>query len=51
MKYRIDSPAYEGAPQVWDVVRIEDDFVVCRIFTKEEDAEMIRDLYEARVSQ
>ena len=35
MKYRIDGPAYEDAPEVWEIVDIDHDRVLVICFTSQ----------------
>jgi len=45
MKYRIDGPAYVGAPTEWDIIEVKTSLRICTCYT-EEAAAMIRDFLE-----
>ena len=47
MKYRIDGPAYLGAPNVWEIIQIETTRRICSCYT-EEDATKIWALLEGK---
>ena len=47
MKYRIDGPAYLGAPNVWEIIQVETTRRICTCYT-EEDAGKIREYLEGK---